>query len=79
MLILLRQLPRPVIMFTPLALFLLGAFLPLPYAYVALALFFALTFWLAYLSWPNTDARGRAIRVVMFALVIGLVVLRAVR
>jgi hypothetical protein len=71
--------PRPVIMFAPLALLLLGFFLPLALGIVALAVFLLFTAWLAYLSWPRTDARARLIRAVMFLLVVGLIVLRVSR
>jgi uncharacterized protein DUF6703 len=73
------QAPRFVIMITPLVLLLLGVFLPLAVGLVALALFLLLTAWLAYLSWPKADGRARAIRLVMFALVVGLIVLRVSR
>jgi hypothetical protein len=79
LLVLLSQAPRLVIMLTPLALLLLGLFLPLSGGLIALAVFFLLTSWLAYLSWPNADARAKLIRLLMFALVIALVVIRVVR
>jgi hypothetical protein len=79
MLVYLTSLPRPVVMFTPLALILLGFFLPLAFGLVALALFLLLTGWLAYLSWPRADGKARVIRIAMFALVIALVVVRVVR
>ena len=78
-LMLMTQLPRPVVMFTPLVLVLLGFFLPLAIGLVFLGLFFLLTSWLAYLSWPRADLRARLIRVAMFALVIALAVLRVTR
>jgi hypothetical protein len=71
--------PRPAIMFAPLVLLLLGFFLPLALGIVALAIFLLFTAWLAYLSWPRTDARARLIRAAMFLLVIGLIVLRVTR
>jgi hypothetical protein len=79
LLVLLTQLPRLVMMIAPLALLLLGFFLPLAIGLVFLAIFFIFTGWLAYLSWPRTDARAKLIRLAMFALVIGLAVLRIVR
>jgi hypothetical protein len=78
-LVLLRNAPRIVVMLLPLALFLLGLFLPLPYGYVALALFFLFTGWLAYLSWPNADTRAKGIRLAFFALIIAVAVIRVVR
>ena len=79
LLVLLTRAPRAVLTLLPLALFLLGLFLPLPYGYVAAVLFLAFTGWLAYLSWPATDARARAVRVLMFVLVAALIVVRVVR
>ncbi len=73
------QLPRPVVMFAPLVLVLLGFFLPLAIGLVFLGLFFALTSWLAYLSWPRADVKARVIRLAMFALVIALVAIRVSR
>ncbi len=78
-LVLLTQLPRVVMMLAPLVLLLLGFFLPLAIGLVFLALFLLFTAWLAYLSWPRTDARARLIRVAVFALVIALAVIRIVR
>ena len=66
-------------MFGPLALLILGFFLPIAPGLLALALFFLYTAWLAYLSWPRTDLRARLIRVAMLLLVIGLIVLRVSR
>jgi hypothetical protein len=78
-LVLLRNAPRLVVTLLPLALFLLGLFLPLPYGYVALAVFLLFTGWLAYLSWPNSDSRAKGIRVVFFVLIIAVIVIRVVR
>ena len=47
-------------MLAPLALLLLGFFLPLAIGLVFLAIFFVFTGWLAYLSWPRTDATSEA-------------------
>jgi hypothetical protein len=76
---LLTQLPRIAIMLVPLVLLLLGFFLPFVFGIIALALFLLFTTWLAYLSWPRTDARARLIRVAMFVLVVALVVTRIAR
>ncbi len=73
------QMPRSLVAFSPLVLILLGFFLPLVPGLIALAIFLLLTGWLAYLSWPTADTRARILRVVMFALVIGLAVLRITR
>jgi hypothetical protein len=66
-------------MFAPLVLLLLGFFLPFYAGIVALVIFLVFTAWLAFLSWPRTDLRARAIRVVMFLLVIGLIAIRVSR
>ncbi len=78
-LVLLTQLPRAVMMFAPLALLLLGFFLPLAIGLVFLAIFLLFTGWLAYLSWPRTDARARLIRIAVLALVIALAAIRIAR
>ncbi len=78
-LVLLTQLPRLVMMLLPLALLLLGFFLPLAIGLVFLAIFFVFTGWLAYLSWPRTDVKAKLIRMAMFALVIALAVIRIAR
>jgi hypothetical protein len=78
-LVLLTQLPRFVMMVAPLALLLLGFFLPLTIGLVFLALFFVFTGWLAYLSWPRTDATAKLIRFAMFAVVIALAAIRIAR
>jgi hypothetical protein len=78
-LVLLTQLPRFVMMLAPLALLLLGFFLPLAIGLVFLALFFVFTGWLAYLSWPRTDATAKLIRLAMFAVVIALTAIRIAR
>ena len=79
LLVLLTQAPRFVVTFAPLVLVLLGFFLPLVFGLIALGIFFVYTSWLAYLSWPGADVKARLIKVVMFALVIALVVLRISR
>ena len=79
LLVMLTRGPRLIMMLLPLALLLLGLFLPLALGLIALAIFLLFTGWLAYLSWPKTDTAAKAIRVVMFALVVGLVVLRLAR
>jgi hypothetical protein len=66
-------------MFAPLALLLLGFFLPLAIGLVFLAIFLLFTSWLAYLSWPRTDARAKLIRVAVFALVVALAAIRVAR
>lgn len=76
---LLTQLPRLVMMLTPLVLLLLGFFLPLAIGLVFLAIFVVFTSWLAYLSWPRTDAMAKVIRIAMFALVIALAAIRIAR
>lgn len=71
--------PRLLIAVAPLALLLLGFFLPLVIGLVFLAIFFVFTGWLAYLSWPRTDAKAKLLRVAIFALVIALAVIRIAR
>lgn len=78
-LVLLTQMPRLLIAVAPLALLLLGFFLPLVIGLVFLAIFFVFTGWLAYLSWPRTDAKAKLLRVAIFALVIALAVIRIAR
>jgi hypothetical protein len=77
--VLLTQLPRLVVTIAPLALLLLGFFLPLAIGLVFLAIFLLFTSWLAYLSWPRTDGRAKLIRVAVFALVIALTAIRIAR
>ena len=78
-LVLLTQWPRAVMMFAPLALLLLGFFLPLAFGLVFLAIFLVFTSWLAYLSWPRTDSRAKLIRIAIFALVVALAAIRIAR
>jgi predicted lysophospholipase L1 biosynthesis ABC-type transport system permease subunit len=78
-LVLLTHMPRLVVMLAPLALLLLGFFLPLAIGLVFLAIFFLFTGWLAYLSWPRTDAKARLLRFAIFALVIALAAIKIAR
>jgi hypothetical protein len=78
-LVLLTALPRLVMMLAPLALLLLGFFLPLAIGLVFLVIFFVFTGWLAYLSWPRTDVTAKLIRLAMFAVVIALAAIRIAR
>ena len=78
-LVLLTQVPRLVMTFAPLALLLLGFFLPLAIGLVFLGIFLVFTAWLAYLSWPRTHGRARLIRLPIFALVIALIAIRIAR
>ncbi len=73
----LTQLPRYTVPGIVLALMLVGLTAPLGYALPALALVAALVAWLAYLSWPALDPRGRMVRTIMIALIVGAVVARA--
>jgi hypothetical protein len=79
LLVLMTRLPRVVMMILPLAFLLLGFFLPLGIGLAFLALFFVFTGWLAYLSWPRTDATAKLIRLAMFAVVIALTAIRIAR
>ena len=78
-LVLLTQMPRIVMMLAPLALLLLGFFLPLAIGLVFLVVFFVFTGWLAYLSWPRTNTSAKLIRIAMFVLVIALAAIRIAR
>jgi hypothetical protein len=60
-----------------LVLMLVGITTPLPYALPALGIAAAFVAWLAYLSWPVLDSRGRLLRLVMITLVVAAAVGRA--
>lgn len=74
----LSQLPRLVIPVTMLVLMLIGLMAPLPLALPALALIVVFVLWLAYISWPALDNRGRLLRGIMLGAVVGAAVGRAV-
>jgi hypothetical protein len=78
-LVLLHRLPRVVVGLIPLVLLVLGAFLPVPIALVALALALLMLGWLAYLSWPRAEGGQKAMRLVVPLLVIAIAVLRITR
>lgn len=67
----LSRLPRLLIPAAVLVLMLVGLQAPLPYALVALGIIAAFVLWLAYISWPVLDARGRLLRGVMLGAVVG--------
>lgn len=72
----LAQLPRLVIPSAILALMLLGLSAPLPIALAALTVVTVFVGWLALLSWPVLDLKGRFVRGLMLGLVIGAGVAR---
>ncbi len=76
LLVRLSRLPRLVIPAVMLALMLIGLSAPVPVALVALGVAAAFVGWLALLSWPVLDLRGRLVRVLMVALVAGSAVAR---
>ncbi len=71
MLLRLSQLPKLVIPGAMLALMLTGLAAPVPVALVALAVVALFVGWLAVLSWPVLDLKGRFVRGLMLGLVIG--------
>jgi hypothetical protein len=79
LLVLFHRLPRPVFGALPLLLLVLGAFLPLPFALVCLALALLLLSWLAFLSWPRSTGGQKVMRLVVPGLVVLIAILRIVR
>ena len=75
-LLVLSRLPRLVIPVVVLVLMLIGVSGPLPFALPAFAIIALFVAWLAYLSWPVLDTRGRVTRCLMLAIVIGSAVAR---
>ncbi len=67
----LASLPTLVIPAAMLGLMLLGLSAPLPIALAALALVTVFVGWLALLSWPVLDLKGKFVRGLMIGLVIG--------
>lgn len=72
LLVRLHALPRPVVPILTLVLVGVGALAPTPVALAALAIVFCFVAWIAYLSWPAVPASGRALRVIMLALIVGV-------
>ncbi len=66
----LSQLPALAVPTAMLVLMLVGLMAPLYVALPALVVIAGFVSWLAYLSWPALDARGRTIRVVLLAAVL---------
>ena len=64
------QLPPLVVPVVMLVLMLVGLMAPLVAAIPALLVILAFVLWLAYLSWPVLDARGRVLRVVLLGAVL---------
>ena len=75
-LLVLSRLPRLVIPVVVLVLMLIGVSGPLPFALPAFAIIALFVAWLAYLSWPVLDTRGRVTRCLMLVIVIGSAVAR---
>ncbi len=72
----LSTLPTIVIPAVVLVLMLIGLGAPLPFALPALGVIALFVAWLAYLSWPVLDVRGRLTRGLMLLIVIGSAVAR---
>lgn len=67
----LSRLPRLIVSALVLVLMVVGLSGPLPLALPAFGVLAAFVGWLAYLSWPALDTRGRLLRVLLLAVVIG--------
>jgi hypothetical protein len=76
MLLRLSRLPALVIPGVVLVLMLVGLGAPLVFALPALGVIALFVAWLAYLSWPVLDTRGRLTRGLMLAIVVGSAVAR---
>ena len=72
----LSRLPRITIPLTVLVLMVIGLSAPLIFALPAFAVLAAFVGWLAYLSWPALDTRGRLVRAFVVAVVVGSAVAR---
>jgi hypothetical protein len=72
----LTAMPRLLVPIATLALIAVGAFAPLPVAVPAFALVFLFIAWISYLSWPAITTGGKAIRAVMLALIVIMVITR---
>lgn len=73
-----HALPRLVVPLVTLLLVVVGALAPLSLAVPALVIIFAFVGWIVYLAWPIVPASGRALRVIMLALIAGIAVSRLV-
>lgn len=71
LLVRLSALPKLVIPAAMLACMLIGLTAPLPVALVALTIATAFVGWLAALSWPVLDVKGKFVRGLMLGLVVG--------
>ncbi len=76
LLVRLSRLPKLVIPAAMLACMLIGLAAPLPVALVALAFATAFVAWLAVLSWPVLDVKGKFVRGLMLGLVVGSAIAR---
>jgi hypothetical protein len=75
----LHQLPRWIVPAALAALFVAGAFLAGPAGAVALCGVAAFIGWLASLSWPALPPQGRALRIAVIAMLLGLALWQASR
>lgn len=73
-LVAMARLPPLVVPGVMLVLMLVGLAAPLAYALPALAVIGVFVGWLAYISWPVLDTRGRLTRGLMVTIVVGSVV-----
>ena len=78
LLVFLHRLPRAVPGLLVLALVAVGLIAPPVVSGVALLVVAALLVWLVFLSWPGVPAVGRAVRLVVVALVVGYALTRFV-
>ena len=76
LLIRLSSLPRLLIPLLTTALVAIGLFAPLAVSLVALLLVLVFLGWITYLAWPVVPGSGRALRVILLVLVVGLAYLR---
>ncbi len=65
------RLPPLVVPGAMLVLMLVGLAAPLPYALAALGVIAVFVCWLAFISWPVLDLRGRLTRTLMIVVVLG--------
>ena len=72
----LHALPRLAVPLATVVLVALGVLAPPAVGLLALAVVALFVVWIAYLSWPVVTTAGRAVRVLMVALVLGLALTR---
>jgi hypothetical protein len=74
-----RQLPSATIPVATVVLLVAGMAVRGPGGAVCLLVLAVLLGWLAYLSWPSLDARGRSLRVLALVVVVGVAALQVTR